>query len=72
MGLKLRPSLDFAPGGDHAYKPPHVNEEDTPRTKAQNDPRAHALLQTPEAEGRSPSPSRELRRSRRPGPRTAR
>merc|ERR1712072_1492152 len=50
MGLKLRPSLDFAPGGDHAYKPPHVNEEDTPRTKAQNDPRAHALLHTPEAE----------------------
>ena len=50
MGLKLRPSLDFAPGGDHVYKPPHVNEEDTPRTKAQNDPRAHALLQTPEEE----------------------
>ena len=44
-GLKLKLVADFAPGGDHAWRP-HVNEEDTPRTKAQNDPRAHAFAAT--------------------------
>ena len=58
-GTKIEAIVDFAPGGDHAYKPPHVNEEDTPRTKAQNDPRAHALFQTQKKKGQNPSPSQE-------------